>query len=291
MKIKVDIITAFSKDPNGGNPAGVVLDANQLNADQMAQIAKEVDLSETAFILQPNLNDADVKLRYFTRDGSEVDFCGHATVASLYWLAEKEILSINTGIKVEINNDLLEMRVVTNEKNRYIEFSAPKLELVEYPLAAVEVAKKLDIEIERIPSELKIFHDKNLNYLYVPIRKSKDLLELNFDFERVKAEFNKAGHVVICLYAEGESDQEIIARGLAPLVGVNEDPFTGSMQAGLIESAGRNGMVDANQEVKTFQGQALARPGEAHVNKDNTKSQYLVRGTATKIKEIELDYD
>ena len=71
--------TAFSTDPSGGNPAGVVLDAGDLDPGQMQQIAADVGFSETAFLTPTGSNTATV--RYFAPI-AEVAFCGHATIAS-----------------------------------------------------------------------------------------------------------------------------------------------------------------------------------------------------------------
>src|SRR5579883_1644576 len=77
---------AFTNTLFGGNPAGVAFDADQLTTADMENIAREMNLSETAFILKPTARDADFKLRYFTSGKAEIKFCGHATIAALYEL-------------------------------------------------------------------------------------------------------------------------------------------------------------------------------------------------------------
>src|SRR5579875_182893 len=78
---------AFSTDPRGGNPAGVVLDAADLDEPTMQRIATEVGYSETAF-LRPGDLPGTYDVRYFAPAG-EVPFCGHATIASAVALAER----------------------------------------------------------------------------------------------------------------------------------------------------------------------------------------------------------
>lgn len=80
--------TAFTSDPAGGNPAGVVLDARGLDAAEMVGIAAEVGYSETAFLVGGPDGDRRFGVRYFSPKG-EVSFCGHATVASAVALAER----------------------------------------------------------------------------------------------------------------------------------------------------------------------------------------------------------
>ena len=82
-------LSAFPKTPNGGNPAGVVLDASTLTEQQMQQIAHEVGYSETAFVLPSDV--ADFRLRFFTTT-DEVDLCGHATIATFNLLRDQNII-------------------------------------------------------------------------------------------------------------------------------------------------------------------------------------------------------
>ncbi|HEX8864792.1 MAG TPA: PhzF family phenazine biosynthesis isomerase, partial [Lentzea sp.] len=79
--------SAFTKDPEGGNPAGVVLDASGLSDDEMLVIAAKVGYSETAFVL-PSGKGREFDVRYFSPK-AEVPFCGHATIATAVALAER----------------------------------------------------------------------------------------------------------------------------------------------------------------------------------------------------------
>lgn len=92
--------TAFSTDPEGGNPAGVVLDAAGLGDDAMLAIAAEVGYSETAFLTAPpeGLGEPGraFTVRYFSPK-AEVPFCGHATVATAVALAERAAPAISSS--------------------------------------------------------------------------------------------------------------------------------------------------------------------------------------------------
>ena len=84
--IKVYTLNAFTDDVSGGNPAGVVLDADNLTEKQMQGIAKKVGFSETAFVMSSD--SADFRVRFFT-PSDEVDLCGHATIATFKLLLLK----------------------------------------------------------------------------------------------------------------------------------------------------------------------------------------------------------
>ena len=79
--------TAFTDDPAGGNPAGVVLDASELSGARMQEIAAELGYSETAFATKRE--DGSFDVRYFSPE-AEVPFCGHATIATGVALAERD---------------------------------------------------------------------------------------------------------------------------------------------------------------------------------------------------------
>src|SRR4029079_502949 len=80
--------SAFTDTPEGGNPAGVVLDASTLTDEQMQQIAKDVNYSESAFVTKREAA-GEYDVRYFSPE-AEGPFCGHATIATAVALAERD---------------------------------------------------------------------------------------------------------------------------------------------------------------------------------------------------------
>ena len=112
MEVNIFQVDAFTKEPFGGNPAGVITNSKGISTGQMQSISNEMNLSETAFVRQ--LDDCYFKIRYFT-PLCEVDLCGHATIAAVHTLANKgyikpiekggKIANIETGVgplRVEI---------------------------------------------------------------------------------------------------------------------------------------------------------------------------------------------
>lgn len=99
-KIKVQILNAFVKNKEGGNPAGVVLNADNLSEHDMQEIAKKVGLSETAFVSESN--SADFKLDFFTPN-RRIAHCGHATVATFSYLKQQGILTNENSSKETVD--------------------------------------------------------------------------------------------------------------------------------------------------------------------------------------------
>ena len=84
------LVSAFTLNGNGGNPAGVVLSADNLSNSEKLKIAQAVGYSETAFVSQDE--DVDFEVSFFTTAG-EVDFCGHATLATYATLFQQGLIT------------------------------------------------------------------------------------------------------------------------------------------------------------------------------------------------------
>lgn len=87
-KVRIHQVDAFTSEKFGGNPAGVVLDADELDETMMRKIARELNLSETSFVLPSE--KGKFQMRYFTPTGHEISFCGHSTVGALYMIAKEK---------------------------------------------------------------------------------------------------------------------------------------------------------------------------------------------------------
>ena len=89
VNIDVILVNSFTENGKGGNPAGVVFNADHLSDAQKLKIAQEVGYSETAFVATDDV--ADYAVSFFTITG-EVDFCGHATLAAFSAMFESNII-------------------------------------------------------------------------------------------------------------------------------------------------------------------------------------------------------
>ena len=109
---------AFSSDPTGGNPAGVVLDATGMTPEQMLHTAAQVGYSETAFLTP---NGGQLQVRYFS-PLAEVSFCGHATIASAVAHAERHgegrLTYLTRAGRVDVTTDRATGRVVAGHPHQ-----------------------------------------------------------------------------------------------------------------------------------------------------------------------------
>lgn len=270
-KIDLHQVDAFTTQLFGGNPAGVVTNADSLSEETMQQIAREMNLSETAFVCSPTLSDATLKLRFFTRSGDEVPFCGHATVGTLAQLAKLRLFGLGMSgtqaVRVETGIGVLDMEVVNGDSTQII-FTAPPVTLEPYRQQGKKFAEKLGVPIELLHPEAKVLRDTTLNYLYIPAASLQALGNQTFDYNHIREQFGAENTIVFCLYTAETFDKatNLHARSLAPNIGIDEDPFTGSMQAGLVQAAKENNLIDPAQAIiSTEQGHFVGRPGSATI--------------------------
>lgn len=119
MEFKAYRVSSFTKIVEGGNPAGVILNADSLNEKLMLEIASRMGYSETAFISQSKV--ADYKVRFFT-PAEEVDLCGHATIATFNLLRDLDVLSCGTYTQ-ETKAGIL--KIIINENDVFMEQNKP----------------------------------------------------------------------------------------------------------------------------------------------------------------------
>ncbi|KLI23615.1 PhzF family phenazine biosynthesis protein [Brachyspira hyodysenteriae] len=202
--LKQYIVDAFTDKVFSGNPAAICLLDKWLSDDMMLNIAKENNLSETAFILK---NYNDYELRWFT-PGGEIDLCGHATLASAFVLMniiDKKLKNISFKTKSGIlnvvkNNDLYEM------------------DFPSYELKKIDVTDEMKEAIGFKPLEAYMGRD-----LLCVLENEKQVIEANIDIEKVK---NLQG-LLLHITSKG-SEYDCITRSFAPKLNVYEDPVCGS---------------------------------------------------------------
>lgn len=270
MEINIFQVDAFSSKSFGGNPAGVVPNAKNLNTSDMQKIANEMNVSETAFVQQ--LDDNLFKVRFFTPI-CEVDLCGHATIATFYTMANKGyIKSIDNGIKrAELETNIGTFPIDINYKNGepiYIlmEQNSPKsfgyIEGIDGLLESMNLIKdQVGILDEYLEPEII---STGLPDIILPI-KDKDVFDnLDIDFNKlsvVSKNHNVTG--VHVFYLPEKNSKVVYVRNFAPLVGINEESATGTANGALIYYLKKNNLIIDN-EIIALQGNSLNRPSEIY---------------------------
>lgn len=267
---------AFTTDPAAGNPAGVVLDAEGMDDNRMLECARDIGYSETAFVTSEHGRN---RIRYFSPK-AEVDFCGHATVATAAAMAERHgdgslLFETNVGA-VPVQTTIVDGQVtatLTSVPTRTRE--ATESEIVA-ALAALGWSRT-DLDT-RFPPHVSFAGAEHL----VLSASSRDRLSrLDYDFDQLLAVMNDAGWTTVQLFW-AESDHVFHARNPFPVGGVVEDPATGAAAAAL------GGYLKAIRKVTKGritirQGEDMGMPSRLLVDIDDSLPGVRVTGSAVEI--------
>lgn len=147
---------AFSKEPGMGNPAGVVLDGDELADEEMQGIAYKVGFNETAFPIKSVV--ADFRIRYFT-PGHEMNLCGHATIAAVYALESRGVLKDKKEITIETAAGILPIKInVSENKETYITMKQATPQFKEFTGSKQSLAHSIGLTESDIDADLPILY-------------------------------------------------------------------------------------------------------------------------------------
>lgn len=279
-KIRVHQVDAFTSERFGGNPAGVVLDADELDEPTMRKITRELNLSETAFVLSSE--KGDFQMRYFTPTGHEIAFCGHSTVGTLYMIAKERRFGIekagNYAFDVETPCGILKMEAALDDEEEIrVAYETPVISLRQADISHASVAKAAGFELQLVDQSFPVMVEETNRDLFLVIRSLEDLKKIECD-PKSFAQFSKQHDIVaLCLFSPEAFDQEnqFHMRCFAPLVGIPEDPFTGSVLGGLTAYVDSFGLLPKGaQSFRVEQGHFIERPGVVRVEFTKKRGNY-----------------
>lgn len=268
---------AFTSDPAGGNPAGVVLDADDLDDSRMQQIAADVGYSETAFVLGAGRQAPDFGLRFFS-PLAEVAFCGHATIATAVALAE----SGEEG-PFHFWTPAGEIQVATVREAGGVRASLRSVPGHSRPVSDAALRETLEV-LRWAADDLDPDYPPHVafagnDHLVLAARTRQRLADLRYDFAGLKAICEREGWTTLQLvWPEGAS--VFHSRNPFPVGGVVEDPATGAAAAALGVYLRETGRVREQSSITVLQGEDMGRPSELVVEVDPRDPAVTVSGTA-----------
>ncbi|MFE7354504.1 PhzF family phenazine biosynthesis protein [Streptomyces sp. NPDC057543] len=289
--------TAFSADPEGGNPAGVVLDASGLDDAAMLAVAAELGYSESAFLtgrtepaeerpgdeLPGGERPSAVRgytIRYFSPK-AEVPFCGHATVATALALAERDgpgdlVFSTRAGtVPVTVTREGGELRATLTSVEPDVTEIAPD-DLAEALAALDWPAGDLD---PALPPRIAY---AGARHLVLAAATRERLAELDYDFARLEALMHRLDLTTLQLVWRA-SPAVFHVRDPFPVGGVVEDPATGAAAAAFGAYLRALGLVPDTAVLTLHQGEDMGRPGTLTVELRAGDARVRVSGTGTRI--------
>lgn len=270
---------AFAEGPGGGNPAGVVLDADGLDAAAMQAIAAEAGHSETAFLVATGAGG--YRVRYFS-PRIEVPFCGHATVASAIALFEG---SGSTALRFDTPIGPVPVVVEARDGVAVATLTsvAPRIETVP-PVLLTDALAALGWQASELdPALPPRVAFAGARHLVLAAADRARLRALDYDFDAL-ARSMRAHDLTTVDLVWRETRTRFHARNPFPVGGIVEDPATGAAAAAFGGYLRALDLVPVPAEIEVLQGDDMGRPSRLRVGIDaDPGSGIRVGGGAVRI--------
>ena len=252
-------VDVFSSEPFLGNPVAVVHDAEGIGDADMARFASWTNLSETTFLLDPTTDEADYRLRIFT-PSSELPFAGHPTIGSAHaWLEAGGVPRTDGELVQECGAGLVRLRRASGGQSRLAFAGPPFIRSGEVSEADREqIVRALRIDPSQVVDLEWI--DNGPGWVGVLLETADEVLAIEPDWSAAKG----MDIGVVGAYPDG-SECAVEIRAFCPGFGMDEDPVTGSLNAGVAQWLAGDRLPTS---YVASQGTALGRRGRVYVERE-----------------------
>ncbi len=258
------IVDVFAIEQYTGNQLAVFTEGNYLSQQQMQAFAKEINFSETTFICP---TEQGYKVRIFTPN-QELSFAGHPTLGTAYIIREfllspQQKSNLNT-IHINLQVGSIPVTWETNLQGEEIFWMEQPTPQFGQTVSAETIAKVLNLPVEAIHQDYPIQEISTGNYfLIVPIQNLAALKEIKLNlalYESLMSSLQANGILVFCAETHSKHN-DLCVRVFAPLIGVPEDPATGSANGCLAAYLLQNHFWHQdNFQIRVEQGYEMNRP-------------------------------
>jgi trans-2,3-dihydro-3-hydroxyanthranilate isomerase len=263
-------VDVFTNVPFGGNPLAVVFDCDGLKDQDMQSIAREMNLSETTFVLPPGNIPVDFIVRIFTPE-KELPFAGHPTLGTAHILRETgKLLSGNYRIKFSMKSGIVTVVEGENENLLFMDQLLPDFH--QTLNCAEEIGTALGILTEDIsltdrPVQIV---STGLPVLLVPVVSLKVLENIKVNNTKLRQFLSQLDADLIYTFTSQTFDENatIHSRSFAPELGISEDPATGSAAGAAGAYLVKNKLISKEDSGQIFieQGHMIGRPSSLFVS-------------------------
>jgi trans-2,3-dihydro-3-hydroxyanthranilate isomerase len=254
------VADVFTDTPLAGNGLAVFTDARQLEEEEMQRLARELNLSESVFVLPPEAG-GHARIRIFT-PGIEMKFAGHPTLGSAFVLAAPMQLA---EIRLETPMGIVPV-ALERDRDRIVfgRMEQPLPTWEPYPEEAA-LLSALGVARSELPVEL---YDNGARHVYVALASEKEVAALRPDL----AALADLPAVLGINFFAGEGSRWK-TRMFAPAGGVAEDPATGSAAGPLAVHLARHGRIGFGEEIEISQGAEIGRPSTLYARVEGSAEQ------------------
>lgn len=307
MKKEVYLVNAFTYNDRGGNGAGVVPDAKGLSTEMMQAIAKEVGLSETAFVTEAAGNENyDFEVKFFTPT-TEVDLCGHATIAAFSTLGQlgmikgsNEIIKLKQktlagilDVELAFENNKLQNVLMTQATPKFL-FSLSVQDLE--PLCEIMGISINDIGVGVTGYMARpMAVSTGLSDLILPVKTLDALKSITPDFKALADYSNDKNLIGVHAFTfkTENSTSTVSTRNFGPAVGIDEESATGTANGALAAYLIKNKLYPFTDDTTIVceQGYYMGNPSEVIAKVQGEMDDFIIRvgGKATILDKIEIN--
>ncbi|CAM4375583.1 PhzF family phenazine biosynthesis protein [Zobellia nedashkovskayae] len=287
-KVTVQILNAFAENGKGGNPAGVVLNADELTAKNKLEIARKVGFSETSFVSKSKTED--FKLDFFTPN-KQIAHCGHATVATFSYLKQIGALKSDRSSKETIDGS---RKIKMIGDLAFMEQLAPKYLDVSHKESDILKSLGLSKTDLVLNAPIQLVNTGN-SFILIPVKSKEILKSIVPDLKlitEVSKEFDLIGYYVFSTDMESTA-YDATSRMFAPSYGIEEEAGTG-MAAGPLASYLFDVLKIEQSSFKIQQGKYMKVPSPSlivvnlQIEKDEIMG-LMAGGVGLLQREIEID--
>ena len=221
-------LDVFAASRGGGNPLGVVLNAQAWSDADMQAFAAWTGLVETTFVLPPTQHGASYRLRIFT-PAREIAFAGHPSIGSAHAVLETGMASAGEGTLVqECAAGLLTIRIDGEGRQRQLFIEAPRARILDHGLADQPLLQTVlgTIPLGVLPPA---FVEGGRRWWLAEFANEADLRAWQPDHAAIAALAKASDSLGLCVFARSEnSERQLVVRAFPCGVGINEDPASGA---------------------------------------------------------------
>lgn len=293
--ITAQIVNGFVTQGEGGNPAGVVLDADDLSADQMQQIASRIGVSETAFVSASD--QAGYRLDFFTPN-RRIAHCGHATIAAFSYLAQIGRVGEGETSKMTVDGP---RKIIIRNTQSFMEQLAPRFV---GPVGWAKQGVTYDDVLQSVGlTDCDLIHgytpqlvNTGNSFIVLPVRDADLLARVIPDQVAIEAISEKLDLIGYYLFAVTDGDPDATSRMFAPRYGIPEEAATG-MAAGPLACYLHDVMGLRQSHFDIGQGDFMTPPSPSRISVDlafdnaGAISGLLAGGYGKSVKEVKVTLD
>jgi trans-2,3-dihydro-3-hydroxyanthranilate isomerase len=270
------IVDVFAEHKYSGNQLAVVTEPAGLSTAQMLEITREMHFSETTFICSNRQDNGGFDVRIYT-PGEEIPFAGHPTLGTAYVLSE--VLQKETSGQIKLNLGVGQIPVTRNRDLLWMTTPAPRFGTT---YTREEFSRVLGLHAsdfdERMPIQVV---STGLSFVMVPLTSLDAVKRSRINPEALATLISAAEETREILVFAPETysqDCQLNVRVYVPLLGISEDPATGSANSCLAGYLSEHQYFGSHQiDIQVEQGMEINRPSRLHLKASKTDSGHLIQ--------------